>query len=166
MKSINMKRNNRTFFLLIVLVGAAVVVAACGKMTGVEKVNKTGDGTALGGFDAVAYFTVSSAVEGNPKYQFVWNGAKWLFSSPENLEKFKHAPETYAPQFGGYCSYAVSQGYTADGDPEAWKIVDGKLFLNYNQEAKQKWEKDQEHLIKEGDKNWVEFQSNKPEHKG
>jgi YHS domain-containing protein len=165
-KSINMKINNRKFLLLIVLTGAAVVLAACGRTTDFEIIDKAADGTALSGYDAVAYFVVNSAVEGNPQYQFVWKGAKWLFSNQENMEKFKRDPEAYVPQFGGYCSYAVSKGYTADGDPQAWKIVDGRLFLNYNVEVKQEWEKDQERLIHEGEKNWEEFQKNKPQHKG
>jgi YHS domain-containing protein len=116
-----------------------LILAFCGNLSagGVEKVNKTSDGLALRGFDTVAYFAAEKAVEGNPKYEFVWNSAKWLFSSVENLEKFKTNPEQYAPQFGGFCSYAVSHNYTANGDPQAWKVVDGKLYLNYSPEVKE-----------------------------
>lgn len=102
----------------------------------------------------------------NPQSEFVWNGAKRLFSSAENLELFKQNPEKFVPQFGGYCSYAVSHGYTADGDPEAWKIVEGKLYLNYNLEVKKMWEQNQEQFIKDGENNRAEFQTKKPEHKG
>ena len=105
-------------------------------------------------------------MEGNPRYEFAWNGAKWLFSSAENLEKFKADPEAYAPQFGGYCSYAVSKGYTANGDPNAWKIVDGKLYLNYSPEVKQLWEKEQDERIRNGNQNWEGFKKKAPEHKG
>lgn len=80
--------------------------------------------------------------------------------------EIKTDPKAYAPQFGRYCSYAVSHGYTADGDPEQWKIVDGKLYLNYNQKAMQAWENEQEKFIKDGEKNWIEFQTKKSEHKG
>ncbi len=114
----------------------------------------------------MAYFAVDNAVEGNRTYEFAWNGAKWLFASAENLEKFKQNPEAYAPQFGGYCSYAVSKGYTADGDPKAWKIVDGKLFLNYSEEVKEIWEKEQSANIKKAAGNWETFKTKKPEHKG
>ena len=79
---------------------------------------------------------------------------------------FEADPEAYAPQFGGYCSYAVSEGYTADGDPEAWKVVDGKLYLNYNQEVKQTWEQKEAERIENGRKNWQQFKKKKPEHKG
>lgn len=161
-----MKFCNRTFLIFLMIAVIAATLAACSVTKGVEKVNKTDDGLALRGFDAVAYFAVNEAVKGEPKYELAWNGAKWLFSSVENLEKFKQNPEAYAPQFGGYCSYAVSHGYTADGDPEQWKVVDGKLYLNYNQKAKEAWENEQEKFIKDGEKNWIEFQTKKPEHKG
>jgi YHS domain-containing protein len=161
-----MKFCGRKYLVFSLIAGIVATLAACGQYQGVEKVNKSPDGLALRGFDAVAYFAVNSAVKGEPKYEFVWNGAKWLFASVENLEKFKQDPEAYAPQFGGYCSYAVSHGYTADGDPEQWKVVDGKLYLNYNQEVKQTWEKEQQKFIKDGERNWTEFQKKKPEHKG
>ena len=120
----------------------------------------------MSGFDAVAYFVAENAVQGDGKYEYVWNGARWLFSSQENMDKFKQNPEGYAPQFGGYCSYAVSRGYTADADPKAWKIVDAKLYLNYNEKAKEEWEKNLQKSIEDGNSNWVEFQNKKPEHKG
>lgn len=146
--------------------GIAIAIAACAKSNGLVTINKSADGLALRGFDAVAYFAVDNAVKGDTKYEYVWNGAKWLFSSAENLEKFKLDPAAYTPQYGGYCSYAVSHGYTADGDPEAWKVVDGKLYLNYNQKAKDAWEMEMEKNIKQGDQNWIEFKKKKPEHKG
>ena len=151
---------------LAVIATVALGLAACANSGGVARVNKTPDGLAVRGFDAVAYFVAQNAVQGDGKYEYVWNGAKWLFSSKENMEKFKQNPEAFAPQFGGYCSYAVSRGYTADADPTAWKIVDGKLYLNYNQGAKEAWEEDQEKSIKDGQSNWVEFQKKKPENKG
>lgn len=160
-----MKFSSRPFLIFVLIAGIAACLAACGRTEGIEKVNKTDDGLALRGFDAVAYFAVNSAVKGEPKFEYAWNGAKWLFSSADNLEKFKKDPVAYAPQFGGYCSYAVSQGYTADGDPQAWKVVDGKLYLNYNQKAKEAWEKEQDKFIKDGEKTWTEFQKQKPEHK-
>jgi YHS domain-containing protein len=167
MKFINLKIGNRTFFAFALLVGIAVAFAACSRLNeGVAKVNTGPDGVAVRGYDTVALFAESGLTKGNPAHEYVWNGAKWLFSNAENLEKFKANPETYAPQFGGYCSYAVSHGYTADGDPETWKIVDGKLYLNYNQKAKEAWEAEQQKFIKDGEKNWTEFLKKKPEHKG
>jgi YHS domain-containing protein len=158
----------KQFALIGILAVIAIAAAACGTSTDTafEKVNKTNDGLALRGYDAVAYFTVGKAVEGNQQNSFVWNGAKWLFSNADNLEKFKANPEAYAPQFGGYCSYAVSNGYTANGDPNAWKIVDGKLYLNYDLDVKMMWEKEQDQRIRKGETNWESFKTKKPEHKG
>jgi YHS domain-containing protein len=161
-----MKLRNRRFLFIVVFVGIAAALAACSKPNSFAAVNTNGDGIALKGLDAVAYFAVEKAVEGNATYEYAWNGAKWLFSNAENLEKFKQNPEAYAPQYGGYCSYAVSKGYTADGDPEAWKVVDGKLYLNYSPEVREKWEEDQQQNIKKAEDHWVEFKTRKPEHKG
>src|ERR1044071_4385035 len=112
----------RSLTIIAILVSVGALGAACSR-TATEKVdhvNKTADGKALSGYDAVAYFSAQSAVEGDPQYEYAWNGAKWLFSSKENLEKFKSNPEAYAPQFGGYCAYPASEGHTANGDPQAW----------------------------------------------
>jgi YHS domain-containing protein len=161
-----MKFFNRKFLYLMTLVGIVAAFAACSRTESAVGINTDPNGLALRGFDAVAYFAVENAVKGDGKYEYVWNGAKWLFASEENMKKFQANPDMYAPQFGGYCSYAVSKGYTANGDPEAWKIVDGKLYLNYSPEVKKLWEQDQQKRIIEGEKNWTEFKTKKPEHKG
>jgi YHS domain-containing protein len=157
----------KTILSLGLFAAVAVAFMACSRTArvGFDAVNKTADGLAIRGYDAVAYFDSNNAVEGAAQYAVVWNGAKWLFSSMENLEKFRRSPEAFAPQFGGYCSYAVSKGYTADGDPNAWKIVNGKLYLNYSPEVKKLWEQDQDECIKLGERHWSEFKVKKPEHK-
>ena len=161
-----MKLCNRKFLFSVMLIGVAIAVASCNKSETTIGFNTDSNGVALRGFDAVAYFAVENAVKGDAKYEYVWNGAKWFFSSEENMKKFQANPESYTPQFGGYCSYAVSEGYTADGDPEAWKVVDGKLFLNYNKQVKEKWEQNQTERIEKGSANWQQFKKKKPEHKG
>ena len=142
----------------------AAMAAACSTAEAVA-LNTDESGSALKGYDAVAYFAVSNAVKGDAKYTYIWNGAKWLFSSEENMKKFMSDPEAYAPQFGGYCAYAVSEGYTADADPEAWKVVDGKLYLNYNLDVQKTWETNEAERIENGKKNWQQFKTMKPEHK-
>ncbi|MEM9140466.1 MAG: YHS domain-containing (seleno)protein [Pseudomonadota bacterium] len=111
-------------------------------------------GTAIDGTDAVAYFTEGKPVEGSKSFTHDWNGATWRFSSAENRDLFAANPEKYAPQYGGYCAWAVSQGYTASTDPNAWKIVDGKLYLNYNRDVQSKWEANVPGHIKSADANW------------
>lgn len=111
-------------------------------------------GVAVGGYDPVAYFTVGKPVKGKKQFETEWDGTKWRFSSAENREAFLATPESYKPKYGGYCAYAVGIGRTAHGDPKQWKIVDGKLYLNYSSGIKRTWEKRQTYYIKAGDKNW------------
>jgi YHS domain-containing protein len=111
-------------------------------------------GKAIKGYDPVAYFTSSKPVEGDSKFTHEWNGATWRFASAENRDKFKSEPEKYAPQFGGYCAWAVSQGYVAPTDPDAWKIVDGKLYLNYSASVQKQWASNQTKFISDGHANW------------
>ena len=109
---------------------------------------------AIQGYDPVAYFKKAMPVKGRPEYTYKWKDAIWYFSSQQNLDDFKASPEIFAPQFGGYCAWAVSQHYLAPGDPQYWKIVDGKLYLNANARAKELWEADQAEAIKRGHANW------------
>ncbi|MEM9765532.1 MAG: YHS domain-containing (seleno)protein [Pseudomonadota bacterium] len=111
-------------------------------------------GTAIDGTDPVAYFTEGKPVEGSSDFTHEWNGATWRFSSAENRDLFVENPEKYAPQYGGYCAWAVAQGYTAATDPEAWAIVDDKLYLNYNQDVQARWNKDIPGFIASADGNW------------
>ncbi|MCB1694112.1 MAG: YHS domain-containing protein [Pseudomonadales bacterium] len=109
---------------------------------------------AVGGMDPVAYFTDGKPVEGNKSFRTEYKGVEFHFASAEHLALFKADPEKYVPQYGGYCAWAVSQGKTAKGDPEYWKIVDGKLYLNYSEDIQKKWEKDIPGFIKSADANW------------
>jgi len=120
----------------------------------VDPVNKNGKSIAIKGYDPVAYFTQSAPARGLPQVTQQWMGATWLFSSAGNRDLFAASPEKYAPRYGGYCAYAVSKGRTAGVDPEAWKIVDGKLYLNYSKGVQEKWQKDTKGRIEQADKNW------------
>jgi hypothetical protein len=120
----------------------------------VEPVNKNRSGIALKGYDPVAYFKAGKPVQGSPRFVHKWMDATWHFADAGNRDRFSANPEQYAPQFGGYCSWAVSQGYTADVDPEAWKIVEGKLYLNYSKGVQKKWEQDVPKRIEEANRNW------------
>ena len=120
-----------------------------------DPVNKTFfKGVAIDGYDPVSYFTVGKAQEGKDKYEYVYKEAMWWFVSQQNLNLFKKNPGKYMPQYGGYCAWAVSEGYTADIDPDSWKIINKKLYLNYNQSIQKKWEKTIADHIKKADKNW------------
>lgn len=112
------------------------------------------DDLAVGGYDPVAYFTSGKPIEGKKAFEHKYKNATWRFSTAENLEAFKADPDKYAPQYGGYCAWAVSRGYTAKGDPKYWRIVDGRLYLNYDAGVQKDWEKDIPGNIGRADKNW------------
>jgi len=109
---------------------------------------------ALGGYDPVAYFTDGKPVKGDAQFTAAHQGAEYRFASAKNLAAFQAAPAKYAPQYGGYCAWAVSQGYTAKGDARNWKIVDGKLYLNYNTSIQKKWEGDIPGFIAAANTHW------------
>lgn len=109
---------------------------------------------ALSGYDATAYFSQGRPVKGSSAYKVTYKGAEFHFASAANAAKFKANPAKFAPQYGGYCAWAVSQGYTASGDPQVWKIVGGKLYVNYDREVGQRWEKNIPGFIADANKNW------------
>jgi YHS domain-containing protein len=110
--------------------------------------------TALEGYDAVAYHTEGEPVRGARDFTAEWNGATWRFANQDNLDLFLADPEAYAPQYGGYCAWAMAEGYTAKGDPNFWRIVDGRLYLNFNQEIQERWEADIPGFIAAADANY------------
>lgn len=112
------------------------------------------NGIAVDGTDVVAYFTQNQPRKGTPEFSHDWNGAKWLFATAANRDAFAADPTAYAPQFGGYCAWAVSNGYTASTTPEAWRIVDGKLYLNYSRRIQRRWERDIPARISAANANW------------
>ena len=111
-------------------------------------------GAAIKGYDPVAYFIDGKPVAGSPQFTHSWNGAEWRFASAANRDKFAAEPEKYAPQYGGFCAYGLSQGYKVKIEPDAWRIVDGKLYLNYDKSVQQTWVKDVPGYIAKADANW------------
>jgi hypothetical protein len=145
---------------LISAIFAVVIVAACaanpGKVSHTKPVASLNlrQGVALRGYDPVAYFAEGAPTVGDPTISYQWQGATWLFSTPAHRETFVAAPVRYAPQYGGYCAFAVSRGTTADADPGQWAVVDGKLYVNNNAFAKKLWDQDRPANIEAGDSNW------------
>ncbi len=152
MRSIKKSTHNglKLFVTLVVVIGVLLTVSPAGAVTPINNA----PGVTIKGYDPVAYFTKGKPVKGSEQYEYNWMGAKWHFSSAENLDLFANNPEKYAPQYGNYCAYAVSQGVTADIDPMAWKIVNGKLYLNLSQGVARIWAKDIPGYIAKADKNW------------
>ena len=100
------------------------------------------NGLAVSGTDPVAYFLQGAAVPGHLDFALMWHGATWAFASAENMEAFEMNPDAYAPQFGGYCAYALAQGALAPSVPEAWTIYEGRLYLNNSLSVRDQWAAD------------------------
>ncbi len=127
-----------------------------------NKIFQTKDG-AISGYDAVAYFTENKPVKGNINNVYEYEGAKWYFISKENLNKFKANPNKYKPEYGGYCAYgyADGDGHAAPTSPDAFSVVNNKLYLNYNTDVKNAWSKNQPALIKKADENYKKAKDKK-----
>jgi YHS domain-containing protein len=111
-------------------------------------------GLAIRGYDPVAFFLTGGPVEGLADHEADWNGATWRFSSAAHRDAFTKTPAAYAPQYGGYCAWAVSRGYTASTVPQAWHIHEGRLFLNYSRTVRALWRRDVPGNVARGDANW------------
>ncbi len=151
----------RAWFMAMTLTfGTAMPALAQGPPA--SAVNVDAEGVALHGHDPVAYFTEGKAVPGAARFEHQWNGARWRFASAANRDAFAKAPDKYAPQFGGYCSWAVSRNYTADVDPAAFAVVNGKLYLNYSTDVQTRWRVDRDGNITKAEGNWPGLRAKAP----
>jgi YHS domain-containing protein len=141
--------------VLIIFVGA-VGASSVNAADAVAPIN-TEQGVALKGYDPVAYFEQKQAVQGAPAFKATWNGVTYFFASAAHRDVFNAAPERYAPQYGGYCSYAMSKNLIADINPQAWAVVDGKLYLNNNKVAHALWSLDIHGNVEKADHNWPQY---------
>ena len=142
----------RLFSRLICITLLALFSASASAAT----INKTLlGGLAVDGYDVVAYHSDHQALKGKREFRHDWNGATWQFASAAHLQQFKTDPARYAPQYGGYCAYAVAaKNELVDIDPEAFTIVDGKLYLNYSKKIQAQWEARRSDYIAQGDRHW------------
>jgi YHS domain-containing protein len=145
MDSLRLSRSWRALFLL-------GLVAICARASAGEFYEH--DGLALRGYDPVAYFTEQRAVKGLPEFLLEHRGSTFRFASSANREAFRQDPARYAPQYGGYCAYGTARGYKAAIDPAAFRVVDGKLYLNYDASVQREWSKDVAGYIDTADRNW------------
>lgn len=117
------------------------------------------DAGALAGYDPVAYFTEGEAVKGLPENVTTYQGVSWRFANKEHMELFLQQPERYMPAYGGFCAYAMSEGYTAYSDPSVWRVIDGRLFLNYDRDVMTTWTQSSADRIAEADRIWQQRNS-------
>jgi hypothetical protein len=143
--------------LLYTLCATFVAIGIAGALTlrgqGAGALNSR-NGVAVHGYDVVAYFTQGRAVPGQKAFSHQWNGTAWLFATGANRDAFAMAPNRYAPEFGGFCAYGVSRGYAVDVDPEAFAVVEGKLYLNYSKRVQRTWDQDRAGYIQKALAEW------------
>ena len=110
---------------------------------------------AVNGYDTVSYFTESEPVQGDDQFVTEYKGAKWRFSSADNLALFEADPDKYRPQYGGHCAYGLGKnGVLVHGDPEVYTVIDDKLYLNLRKSLQKKWLKDTDTYIANADSVW------------
>jgi YHS domain-containing protein len=122
-----------------------------------ELVNVDSRGVALQGYDPVSFFSAGAPAKGRAELSARHGRATYHFSTEANRAAFEADPTRYAPQFGGFCAWAVSRGYTAKVEIDTWQIVDGRLILNYNSGVKQKFNEDQAGNLRRADGNWPDL---------
>lgn len=147
-----------TLTLVCLLIATAVVIGQSDEQR--IKHYNTRKGIAIDGFDPVSYFD-NKPREGTSRYQFIYHGITYYFSTASNADRFKAAPEQFEPAYGGWCAYAMgANGDKVKIDPETFKIIDGKLYLFYNfwgNNTLDDWNKNEKELKKKGDQNWKKF---------
>ncbi len=135
--------------------GALVVLAALSTIAvAKDLLNVDRNGVAIQGYDPVAFFTDNRPVKGSAQFQSEYRGAKYYFASSEHKATFDKEPAKYEPQFGGYCAYGVSHSTRAPIKIEAWQIVNGRLLMQYDVDIKNKFNQDQQGMLKKADENW------------
>ena len=132
---------------------AAVILVACAEEAS-QRINTDRHGVAISGYDAVAYFTQGRPVRGLPEFEYEWQEARWRFSSAAHRDRFAGDPVAYAPQYGGNCAGGMALGKVRPVDPEAWAIVDGKLYLSYNKHYASKFVEDAPNQIPKANAAW------------
>jgi YHS domain-containing protein len=155
------KNRNLARACRLVLAGTVAAFASIASAGAGSSVNTSYfDGVAIEGYDTVAYFTDGKATKGSEEFAYDWLGATWYFANAEHRDQFAEKPVQYAPQYGGHCALGTAFGEsTANIDPEAWAIVNGKLYLQYSKGGRDKWEKDSAHLIAAADEKWPEIKA-------
>lgn len=159
------QHTTKTILFLSILCSLICVAGASAETPAVntsQGLTLAGPPLAIRGYDAVAYFTDGRPTLGSAEFSVAHDGATYRFASKANLKTFKKSPDRYAPQFGGFCAFGVSVGAKFDGDPTLWKIVDGKLYLNLNQDIQGNWLKDLDGNIRKADSNWSKIRDVAP----
>lgn len=141
------------------VLAAVVLLSSASALAG--DFNTTQEGVAIEGYDSVGYFSAGEARQGDRVYETEWDGAIWRFATARERDAFAEDPAAYAPQFGGFCANGLSQGHKVTGNPEIWRIIDGKLYLFHAERGRQRWDAvdDVDPLIAAAARTWNRLKS-------
>ena len=145
---------NRWILAFVAVAGLAVALAVALSIDTDDRVNMNRGGVAIRGYDTVAYFTEGRPVKGRAEFEHVWHDARWHFASAEHRDRFAADPVRYAPRYGGFCAGAMVRGRKARVDPEAWVIIDDKLYLTYSKQYIEQFIEHHHAQIAEADRHW------------
>lgn len=148
--------------LAVLAFAFAFALGAAGPALAIDRTGGTYNSLHAGlgakGYDVVSYFTDGEPVKGKNEFEAVHGGVTWKFASAAHRDQFAANPEKFAPQFGGFCSWGVAQGKLFDVDPErGWKVVDGKLYMNFNADIQKTWEEDIPGMVSRANANWPQL---------
>lgn len=166
MTHVDLTRRNAVFALS--LLGMAIMVglpqggASAFDQSSTKAINVDAAGLILRGYDPVAYVTSGKATKGSLEFSATHNGATYHFASAANRDAFKSNPTKYEPQFGGFCAMGVALGKKLDGDPEVFRLVDGKLYLNVSPDVQKKWSEDVPTNISNATSKWPAISAKAP----
>lgn len=148
----------RSFKAILALMCGAFVITSASAGDQANVIYADAKKVAISGYDTVAYFTVAKALKGKPEFYASWQDVTWHFANGEHRDLFVADPAKYSPQFGGFCAMALTRGVVKTIDPEAWVIVDGRLYLNFSDDARKRFERDIRSNIEKSENNWAELQ--------
>jgi hypothetical protein len=139
---------------MLLAVATLTIAGSTAALAYTSPINVDKHGVALHGYDPVTYFELDKPQKGSEKIALSYFGVRWYFVSAENRKKFLHSRGKLIPEYGGYCANAVSENKLADVDPLAYKLVDGKLYLNSDMRVQKIWEQDVSGHISKADEYW------------
>lgn len=122
----------------------------------VDRFSKDGDGVAIQGYDVLSYLE-KRAEKGRKEFSLEYGGIKWYFANSDHRDQFRQDPESFLPEYGGFCAYSVGRGYPATADPHAFSVEGHKLYLFFDRAVQTVWEQDQRHLVTSADRYWPQL---------
>ncbi|MFI3275548.1 YHS domain-containing (seleno)protein [Vibrio sp.] len=146
----HLKSTSQKITLMATLLGASFSIMAADLDMSVDS-----NDLAIKGYDPVAYFDNKGPVKGTPEFTATYKNAIYQFVSSENRDQFREDPQSYAPQYGGYCAFGVAMGKKFETDPLAWKVEDGKLYLNLDKSVQKRWLENTQEFIQDANSNWT-----------